>query len=117
MWGNVFLQIVAYASVLTFVSVLIAKAVKYATMPIHLRWELYPVAHETERTYGGSYFEDLDWSWRARLKGYKILFDLLKSLPKNEELEEIPYSFGNRYYGRSKISKRHIWIYFKSLFK
>ncbi len=50
-------------------------------------------------------------------EGYKILFDLLKNLPKNEKVEEIPYSFGNRYYGRSKISKRHIWIYFKSLFK
>ena len=66
MWSNVFLQVVAYASVLTFVSVLIAKAVKYATMPIHLRWELYPVAHETERTYGGSYFEDLDWWTKPR---------------------------------------------------
>lgn len=63
-----FLQIVAYVSVLTFVSVLIAKAVKYATMPIHLRWELYPVASETERPYGGSYFENLDWWTKPRHK-------------------------------------------------
>jgi nitrate reductase gamma subunit len=38
------------------------KAVRYAAMPMHLRWELYPVAHEKGKAgYGGSYFEELDW--------------------------------------------------------
>jgi nitrate reductase gamma subunit len=35
-------------------------------MPVHLRWELYPVAHEKGRDYGGSFFEDLDWWTKPR---------------------------------------------------
>jgi nitrate reductase gamma subunit len=35
-------------------------------MPLHLRWELYPVAHEPN-SYGGSYMEKLDW-WRIDRK-------------------------------------------------
>jgi len=33
------------------------------TMPLHLRWELYPVAHETtdRLAYGGSYLEEVNW--------------------------------------------------------
>jgi len=43
------------------------KALRYATMPAHLRWELYPVAHEMGRaSYGGSYFEEVDWWTRPR---------------------------------------------------
>lgn len=59
MWLN----LICYASILIFVFGFIAKARKYATMPLHLRWELYPVAHEKKRPYGGSYFEGLNW-WR-----------------------------------------------------
>jgi len=34
-------------------------------MPMHLRWELYPVAHEpgNKAKYGGSYLEESDW-WK-----------------------------------------------------
>jgi nitrate reductase gamma subunit len=43
------------------------KAVRYATMPMHVRWELYPVAHEKGKAaYGGSYFEELDWWTKPR---------------------------------------------------
>ncbi len=43
------------------------KAFRYATMPMHLRWELYPVAHEKGKAaYGGSYFEELDWWTKPR---------------------------------------------------
>jgi nitrate reductase gamma subunit len=65
-WSTGFLQIVAYLSVLTFVGLVVARVVKYATMPMHLRWELYPVAHEIEYPSGGSYFEDLDWWTKPR---------------------------------------------------
>jgi nitrate reductase gamma subunit len=65
-WSMIFLQIVAYLSVLAFVGLIIAKAVRYATMPMHLRWELYPVAHETDHPSGGSYFENLDWWTKPR---------------------------------------------------
>jgi len=70
MGSVVFLQIVAYLSVLAFVSLLVVKAVKQATMPIHLRWELYPVAHETGHPQGGSYHEDLDWWTKPRKKSF-----------------------------------------------
>ena len=31
-------------------------------MPVHLRWDLYPIPHEKgKHHYGGSYFEEIDW--------------------------------------------------------
>ncbi len=41
----------------------VLRAVRYARLPLNLRWELYPVPHEddTHAGHGGSYFEDLDW--------------------------------------------------------
>lgn len=57
------------------------KLAKYARMPMHLRWELYPVAHETERKYGGSYLEEIDWQkkpYRPGLKG--LLADLMYTI-------------------------------------
>jgi nitrate reductase gamma subunit len=43
----------------------VIRAVQYAKMPVHLRWELYPVPHEEARRveHGGSYFEEVDW-WK-----------------------------------------------------
>jgi nitrate reductase gamma subunit len=51
-----------------FVTVCAARAWRYARAPIHLRWDLYPVAHEPadRRAYGGSYFEQRDWWTRPR---------------------------------------------------
>jgi nitrate reductase gamma subunit len=34
---------------------------RYAKMPTHLRWELYPLAGERNRPWGGSYLEESDW--------------------------------------------------------
>jgi len=36
-------------------------------MPVHLRWEIYPVQHETsdKLAHGGSYMEELNW-WERR---------------------------------------------------
>jgi len=67
--GSVFwLQIVSYAAFLFFVVMCYAKVLRYARMPVHLRWELYPIAHEKGREYGGSYFEELDWWTKRRQK-------------------------------------------------
>jgi len=60
------LQLLIYGSFLFFVSGFIAKAIKYARMPIHLRWELYPVAHHVGHSSGGSYLEELDWWTKPR---------------------------------------------------
>jgi nitrate reductase gamma subunit len=43
-----------------------ARAVRFAKMPLHLRWELYPVPGEGKRAkHGGSYFETSEW-WTKR---------------------------------------------------
>ena len=46
------------------------KALKYARAPVHLRWDLYPVAHEPGREHGGSYLEQKDWWTKPRIKSH-----------------------------------------------
>ncbi|MDX9857291.1 MAG: hypothetical protein RBT76_05840 [candidate division Zixibacteria bacterium] len=61
------LQIVTYAAVAVSVIAMLAKIIRYATAPEHMRWELYPVPHEKGRAeYGGSYLEELDWWTKKR---------------------------------------------------
>jgi nitrate reductase gamma subunit len=61
------LPIWAYLALAGFVLGCLYKAYHYATMPMHVRWELYPVAHEKGKAaYGGSYFEELDWWTKPR---------------------------------------------------
>lgn len=49
-------------------------------------------------------------------KGYKILFDFLKLNEAQLKIDNINYVFGSRNFGDSKISKKVIWEYVKSLF-
>ncbi len=44
------------------------KVTKLSSMPLHLRWELYPVGHapRDKRSYGGSYLEEMDWAKKPR---------------------------------------------------
>lgn len=49
-------------------------------------------------------------------KGYKLLFDVLKVLPKNIRIGEFQYIFQTRQAGESKIGFKHIIVYFRSLF-
>ncbi|MCY3414629.1 MAG: glycosyltransferase [Candidatus Heimdallarchaeota archaeon] len=51
-----------------------------------------------------------------QLKGYKMLFDLLKVIPRSVQIEQFGYIFKNREYGTSKIGTSTMWEYFKSLF-
>jgi len=61
------LHILVYASVAVFIVAVVYRTVRLATTPVHLRWELYPVAHEKDRVrYGGSYFEEIDWWTKPR---------------------------------------------------
>jgi nitrate reductase gamma subunit len=59
---------VAYLAAGVFAVAVLARIVKWSSMPMHLRWELYPVAHEEpERVkYGGSYLEESDWWTKPR---------------------------------------------------
>jgi len=39
----------------------------WSKMPMHVRWELYPVAHEAKKAhYGGSYLEESEWWTKPR---------------------------------------------------
>jgi len=49
-------------------------------------------------------------------KGYKLLFDILKVLPKDTKIGEFYYKFQVREAGESKIGMKQIIVYFKSLF-
>ncbi len=49
--------------------------------------------------------------------GYKILFDILKQCPQDWKLCEFPYVFRNRAFGKSKISRKHIFAFLLSTLK
>ncbi|MBU0756277.1 MAG: respiratory nitrate reductase subunit gamma [Planctomycetes bacterium] len=58
------LPIVTYLSLAVSLLAVVVRFLRIARMPMHLRWELYPVAHEKGKSqYGGSYLEELDW-WK-----------------------------------------------------
>ena len=61
------LLVVAYACAAAFLASVIHRFVKISRLPMHLRWELYPVAHEKGKAdYGGSYLEESDWWTKPR---------------------------------------------------
>ena len=55
--------LVVYVGLVVFALAVVARVVMWARMPLHLRWELYPIPHEGggRARYGGSYFETSDW--------------------------------------------------------
>jgi len=59
--------LIAYVAILVFLGAVVARIMAYKNLPQHVRWELYPVAHEAKRaSYGGSYLEDVDWWEKER---------------------------------------------------
>jgi len=97
--------LLAYAGIVVFVIAVIARIRMYARMPMHLRWELYPIPHEASRAaHGGSYLEEVDWwlkprevSKAAELKamGTEIIF--LEALHKHNRpmwRSSFPFHFG-----------------------
>ncbi|HEU5401278.1 MAG TPA: respiratory nitrate reductase subunit gamma [Terriglobales bacterium] len=62
------LYIATYCSLATFAIGCLWRAWQYAKLPVHLRWELYPVPHEPSprAAHGGSYFEESEWWTKAR---------------------------------------------------
>jgi nitrate reductase gamma subunit len=61
------LQCLAYISFIVFVVGILTRVIRIYRMPIHLRWELYPIPHEKK---DGSYFEELDWWTKPRKKHF-----------------------------------------------
>ncbi|MCL4811438.1 MAG: respiratory nitrate reductase subunit gamma [Vicinamibacteraceae bacterium] len=64
----VLLLVWVWLAAAVFVVACVARAWRYARAPVHLRWDLYPVAHEpaARRAYGGSYLEEREWWTRPR---------------------------------------------------
>lgn len=74
--GNVpWLQIVTYAFIAIMIVVYVTRLAKYARMPVHIRWELYPMAGEIKRPLGGSYLEDREW-WSSPREGKSFLNEM-----------------------------------------
>lgn len=62
MGGFSALQLLLYLSVLVLVVVTGIKMIRINNMPLHLRWDLYPIPHEKGKgDYGGSYLEEINW--------------------------------------------------------
>lgn len=61
----ILLYLLAYAAVIACVVIIVAKMAGYLKKPMHLRWEVYPVAHESPELleHGGSYLESSTW-WK-----------------------------------------------------
>jgi nitrate reductase gamma subunit len=59
------LIVLTYLCLVTFAATVLLRALKIARMPLHLRWELYPVPHDPNAAHGGSVFENPSW-WRVR---------------------------------------------------
>ena len=51
------------------------------------------------------------------LQGYKVLFDILKTVKKDNLIGSVEYTFGLRTSGESKIGKKQIILFLRSLFK
>lgn len=61
------LYIIAYAAIAVFMTACVVRIITWSKMPMHVRWELYPVAHEAKKAhYGGSYLEEPDWWEKPR---------------------------------------------------
>ena len=64
----ILLYLFTYFSLIIFIVLVVSKIIKYSGAPVHVRWELYPVAHESKRNkYGGSYYEEPKW-WKNQTK-------------------------------------------------
>jgi nitrate reductase gamma subunit len=66
---NAVLGILTYFAYFFIVFMYTMKSVKYVRLPIHLRWELYPVMHKPRHRHGGSRMEELDGHSRVRQGG------------------------------------------------
>jgi nitrate reductase gamma subunit len=53
------IQFLTYAGVIVFVVAFALRLIKYFTLPMHVRWELYPIPHEGKE-WGGSFYEEID---------------------------------------------------------
>ncbi len=97
---TVLVYAIVYAGGLLFAAASMVRAVRYARLPSHLRWELYPVPHEDAGRvrHGGSYFETTDW-WTHRSK-YNLAGELRVMVPEMLFLKGL-FEFNRKLWYRS----------------
>ena len=63
------LNLLSYLCLAVFILAAVGRVIQQLKMPLHLRWELYPVKHEAgeKARYGGSYMEESTW-WDKKRK-------------------------------------------------
>jgi len=89
------LLILCYISIIIFFITFMVKIINQFKMPVHLRWELYPVPHEKGRSkYGGSKIEEFEW-WNKK--------------QEKDEVNEI------KEMGKEILFLKAVWEYNKSL--
>jgi nitrate reductase gamma subunit len=104
MIGSVLLAL-SYGCVAVFLAAVACRAVKIKRLPMHVRWELYPVAHEKGKAhYGGSYLEEFEWWTKPRRSSMigelKVMLPeilLLKGVWENNRkhwFRSFPFHFG-----------------------
>jgi nitrate reductase gamma subunit len=61
--------VLSYLCIVVFILAVGALVYRQLTMPVHVRWEIYPVQHETtdKLSHGGSFMEELNW-WEKKRK-------------------------------------------------
>lgn len=76
------LLVFIYLAIILFFVLSIGKAVKIAKMPMHNRWEIYPVPIEKGRShYGGSFYEEYLWWEKPREKSLtNEIVEMLKEM-------------------------------------
>jgi nitrate reductase gamma subunit len=75
----IILAILTYVAYIFIIVVDARKAITYARMPMHLRWDLYPGVHENGRGHGSSHDEDPKGGKKTRQNRFiKGIFFLLK---------------------------------------
>ena len=86
--------VLTYFAYIFIVTVYTVKVMAWLKMPTHIRWDLYPVIHEENYRYGGSYYEQQEWWTKPRPKN--TLRSLFYSLKDNFYMGE--YFERNRIY-------------------
>jgi len=99
------IYVVTYVCLVAFIVAVATRVIGYLRAPLHLRWELYPIAHDVDRAhYGGSRLEELDWwenpaKWSliGELKGMLPEMLFIKALWENNRplwYRSFPFHFG-----------------------
>jgi len=74
--------LLSYLCIAAFVIATGYRIYRQMTLPVHVRWEIYPVQTETaaKAAYGGSYLEEIDW-WEKK-RGRSLLNEVRYMVPE-----------------------------------